>query len=201
MTLKLLVAVCLLNLFYDSARADIRYTFDQHIGFTSWNSGYGLSGTITTDGSTGILKSLDFIKDWNMTVKTRFSVDGIALQTLTPMNSLISMTLNDSAGLIVTTESITLAPSSLGSSLTWATLPADIELSFRTGPRGGQLDIADASEPDGHIGVGALRNGGAAIASGGVTVPEPSAAAYFIGIVIAVCCPPQRSLRPSKLLS
>src|SRR5262245_17271775 len=57
------------------------YTLVPDIPFD--DSPFGFSGTITTDGSTGAISSVNFIKDWSITIRSPSDVDGIATEVFT----------------------------------------------------------------------------------------------------------------------
>jgi|GEM_PF-4055978 len=69
------------------------------------NSGFGFSGTITTDGRTGVFSDVSFIKDWSITLETP-GFDGNSSLTLTPSNSPIQFFRNQMGNIEVTSNSI-----------------------------------------------------------------------------------------------
>jgi hypothetical protein len=181
------VALATLLLSVDDIRADIVYRLDDHAALSSSTGGFGLAGSITTDGSTGMLTTASFIKGWSMTVRTPSSIDGVSSEVFTPANSTLSLSLGVSDGLIVTTESIIFSRTNaaeLSGVLAWTSTSGDTSLTFRTW-RGGGLTISDPSEEyNPIIGVVAQGAGGAAIASGGMIVPEPHVIVLF-GVVVS----------------
>jgi len=186
------VGVLLLVLAGRTACADVIYTLNQPILFES--SPYGFSGTITTDGSIGILTTLDFIESWSITVFTPATVDGVSSELLEPTNSMVSLFISDTPGLIVTSESISLSPGPLPlATLSWSTLVNDTRLEFsnRVGTGGG-VTVSDPSEPDWALGVTA---GGAPIASNGILVPEPLTSALLSLGAVSLCLATRRLKR------
>jgi hypothetical protein len=169
------------------ATGQIVYTLNEPVHFAG--SPYGFSGTVITDGSTGVLTTVDFITSWSIMVFTPGGVDGVTAEHLDPANSSVSLELGSAAGLIVTPETISF-PLGLTplATLRWATAMDETVLQFnnRLGTGGG-VGVSDPSEPNGALGVVAA---GAPIASGGVLVPEPSGSG-----AVAVCASAIAALR------
>ena len=181
--MRLLFAVVLLLAVGRPAVGQIVYTLVEPVHFAG--SPYGFSGTVTTDGSTGVLTTVDFVTSWSIMVFTPGDVDGVTAELLDPTNSTVSLELGTAAGVIVTPESISfplgLTPQA---TLRWATAMDETVLQFtnRAGTGGG-VTVFDPSEPNGVLGVVA---GGAPIASDGVLVPEPAGSGMAMGWALAI---------------
>jgi hypothetical protein len=183
MALRSLGTLVLLLLACGTARAQIIYTLNQPALFES--SPFGFSGTVITDGSTGVLASVDFIESWSITVLTPATVDGVSSEHLDPANSSLSLFLSGTPGLIVTPESISLSLSLTPvATLTWSTQMNETVLQFsgRIGT-GGSVTVSDPSETNPVLGIVAR---GAPIASNGVLVLEPSALAIATTCLLTV---------------
>ena len=106
------------------------YAFHQPVQYDS--SPFGFSGTVSTDGSTGVLATTDFITSWSITVHTPSTTDGVASEVLTPSNSSVSLDLAGTPGLTVTPSAISMPPRGPLplSTLTWTTASGETELQF-----------------------------------------------------------------------
>ena len=124
---------------------------------------YGFSGTITTDGSTGLMTTTDFVDSWSITVFTPDTVDGLSSETLTPSNSAVSFSVSDSLGLEVSADAISMSEKLSTSAiplatLTWATNDGNTTLQFtnrftdRAG-LGAGVNVFDPSEQNATLGV------------------------------------------------
>lgn len=139
---------------------------------------FGYSGTVTTDGSLGLQTSVDFITSWNIQIVTQGTTDGITVERLTPANSVLSLELDQSAGLEVTEDFFRFAPHQANVSLdtlTWQGPTSGIR--FGTRSTNGGVYVFDM---DTTIGV---NRHDAAIAR---VVPEPSSMllGVFTGIAL-----------------
>ena len=139
----------------------ITYFFNEPHRFDAYP--FGVSGTISTDGSFGTQATLEFVTDWQITVATPDNVDGIASELLTPLNSSLALQLNGYPGIVATPDALTFFPRfNAGGPFTeleWST--ANDETVFKLSNRstfqdglGAVFSIVDRSEPDGVLGVG-----------------------------------------------
>lgn len=147
--------------------------------------GYGFSGTITTNNSTGNYSSLGTlpITDWSITLTTPSGVDGVSSQVLNPSNSELSAFFDSGTYITFTSTQIILpdfqasgATEALGFSTPNASSPQE-ELSFSSAQGGldGEISISDLSEAIPLSKYAYPNPGGFVIA----TVPEPASLALL----------------------
>lgn len=155
---RVMLCFALISLVDASACCATTYRLIQPSRFDS--SPFGFSGSLTTDGSTGLQATTDFIESWSITIQTPATVDGISTELLTPSTSTISLDLGRYPGLTVTPEFIYLPMRGRSPNLMLSWLTADggtqLSLSNRATNNFGVgvvVNIFDTSEPNSGFGV------------------------------------------------
>lgn len=86
------------------------YTLGPDPGLTG---GYGFSGTVTTDGTTGSFSDASEITSWDITLMTPGGVDGVTSQTLTEATSTLFFFFQGTGQLVITATEISIVNSDI----------------------------------------------------------------------------------------